>query len=544
MNTGTKSATPTASAVPLSAAMWPSASPPRSQPSQPPVWTRMRVPWTCRIDATRRAVSDSSFCSAVHRLITSLTGSVPARPNEPASRVVVKARIPQLSKSGTTSLATSLTLVAPIVNPCDRSAERVQPLVDALVTTLDLADIIDEARAVRTEGGQQHRHSGADVGGLEEGAAQSRGTVDERSMWIAEDDACAHGGKLVDEEKAGLEHLLVHEDEALALRRRYDCDRHRVRGERRPWLVFELRHVTAHVRLDLTGLFGRHDQVGPVLFALDTQSGKSKSRGAQVLDSGVLDPQLGLRDRRQPNERTDFDVVRADLVSYDFVAERPAAVNCHGVGTNAFDLRSECDKKVRKVLNVWLARRVPQHGSSGGGRRRHESIFRRCYARLVEEDVGAPKSADVHLDHLAVSEMGAQLLERKEMGIESSSADHIPAGRRKCDLSASRKERRREQDRRADLGAKSRIQVCWTELFGVNVERILTHPLHRRANGANELDEGLDVADPRDVFEVNGVVREQRRGNDRQRGVLVSGGTNGAAEGFAALDDELYGWHG
>src|SRR6266513_6081387 len=109
----------------------------------------------------------------------------------------------------------------------------------------------------------------------------------------------------------------MHEDEALALCRCYDCDRHRVRGERRPWLVFELRHVTAHVRLDLTGLLCGDDQVGPVLFALDTQSGKSKSRGAKVLDSRVLDPELGLRDRCQTNERTDFDVVGADLVSYD-----------------------------------------------------------------------------------------------------------------------------------------------------------------------------------------------------------------------------------
>src|SRR5690242_10740700 len=169
MNTGTQSATPIASAIPFSAAIWPSASWPRSHPSQPPVWTSTRVPCTCRTLATRRAVSDSSRCSAVHLPITSLTGSVPERLNVPASRVVVNARIPQPSKSGTTSLGTSVELVSAIVNAGNRRAQRVQTLIDALVTALDLADIVDEAGALGAERGQQHRHAGADVGGLEEG---------------------------------------------------------------------------------------------------------------------------------------------------------------------------------------------------------------------------------------------------------------------------------------------------------------------------------------------------------------------------------------
>src|SRR3954466_3568583 len=100
--------------------------------------------------------------------MTSETGSDPARLKVPASRVVVKALIPQLSKSGTTSFGTSAALVSTIVNASNRCAERVETLVDALVAALDLPDVVDEARALGAESGQQHRHAGPDVGRFEE----------------------------------------------------------------------------------------------------------------------------------------------------------------------------------------------------------------------------------------------------------------------------------------------------------------------------------------------------------------------------------------
>ena len=95
---------------------------------------------------TRRAVSDTSRCSALQRAMTSFTGSVPESPKVPASRVVVKARMPQLSKSGIVSFGTSPTVLVPaVVNARDGSAECVETLVDALITTLDLSDVVNEA---------------------------------------------------------------------------------------------------------------------------------------------------------------------------------------------------------------------------------------------------------------------------------------------------------------------------------------------------------------------------------------------------------------
>src|SRR5689334_2681448 len=278
INTGTQSATPTASPVPRSAAMWPSASPPRSQPSQPPVCTITRVPCTCRIETSRRAVGESSRCTALHLPITSFTGSVPPSPNDPASRVVVKARIPHCSKSVTTSLGTSASSVSTVVNAGDGSAECVEAFIDALIAALDLADVVDEAGSLGAQCGEQHRHTGADIGRFEEGATQTCRAVDEGAVGIAQHDAGSHRRELIDEEHPRLEHLLVHHDQAFALCRSDDRDRHCISRECRPRLILELRDVPAHVALDLARLLRRHDQVGTLDFTLDAQSLESHAR--------------------------------------------------------------------------------------------------------------------------------------------------------------------------------------------------------------------------------------------------------------------------
>ena len=87
------------------------------------------------------------------------------------------------------------------------------------------------------------------------------GPDDDRAMRIAEHDARAHADQLVDEEEARLEHLLVDEDHALALRRGHERDRHRVRRERRPRLILELRHVPAEIALDHHLLLGGDDEI-------------------------------------------------------------------------------------------------------------------------------------------------------------------------------------------------------------------------------------------------------------------------------------------
>ena len=59
-----------------------------------------------------------------------------------------------------------------IVNASDGGAECVKAFVDALVAALYLPDVVDEAGSFGAQRRQQHRHSRADVGRLEERATQ------------------------------------------------------------------------------------------------------------------------------------------------------------------------------------------------------------------------------------------------------------------------------------------------------------------------------------------------------------------------------------
>src|SRR5687768_11713313 len=121
-------------------------------------------------------------------------------------------------------------------------------------------------------------------------------------MRITENDLRAHGNQLVDEEESGLEHLLVHHDQPVALSGCHDGDRHRVRGECRPRLVLELRYMVAHVRLNLECLLRRNDQILSVYLALDSKALETHSRRSQMLDACILDAQLGMCHRGKPDE--------------------------------------------------------------------------------------------------------------------------------------------------------------------------------------------------------------------------------------------------
>src|SRR6185503_16619988 len=111
-----------------------------------------RAPWTCAAVAKRGPPVESWRRSALQRSVTSPTGSRPAVEKLPAARVVVNARTPKLAKSSIASAATDgagavigsadilaatvAGLVAPVLDPLDSGAERVQALFDPLVAAL------------------------------------------------------------------------------------------------------------------------------------------------------------------------------------------------------------------------------------------------------------------------------------------------------------------------------------------------------------------------------------------------------------------------
>src|SRR5687768_5721382 len=110
--------------------------------------------------------------------MTSPTGSVPDNPYVPASRVVVKARKPSASISGTARAPAARSRPALLFDPLDPGAECPETFIDALVAAIDLPHVVDDALSLRAERGDEHRHAGADVRRLERRAAQLRRSDD------------------------------------------------------------------------------------------------------------------------------------------------------------------------------------------------------------------------------------------------------------------------------------------------------------------------------------------------------------------------------
>src|SRR6266571_1677738 len=169
--------------------------------------------------------------NARQRVITCPTLSALHKPRlKPWPRVVMPATSPKRSAHSRSSIRGT----APSPTSCSRSgvrpygrmavsafaavfdsfnlgSQRPQPLVDALVAALDLADVVDRGLPLGGERYQQHRHAGADVGALDHAAAQRRRPGDHGAVRIAQDEARAHADELVHEEQPRLEQLLEHQ---------------------------------------------------------------------------------------------------------------------------------------------------------------------------------------------------------------------------------------------------------------------------------------------------------------------------------------------
>ena len=77
---------------------------------------------------------------------------------------------------------------------------------------------------------------------------------------------------------------------------------------------------------------------------------------------------------------------------------------------------------------------------------------------------------------------------------------------------------------------------------GVSAAWIRTSPAPSRSTSTpevlDELEHRLDVKDRRDVRQGDRLFRQEARGDDRERGVLVAGRAHPAREGLPAVDDE------
>ena len=178
-----------------------------------------------------------------------------------------------------------------------------------------------------------------------------------------------------------------------------------------------------------------------------------------------------------------------------------------------------------------LAGGVAKHRRARGGDGGGQCVLGRGDAWLIEKHVGALELLGAEVERVAHVVRRPELLERQEVRIDAAPPDDVPTGRGQRHFAASGEQWAGEENRSPDLRRESAIDCRGADRFRVQLERIGRAPFRRHVERAHEVEQRLDVADAWDVVQRDGLIGDQGRANDRQRGIFVSGGANRAFEG-------------
>ena len=259
----------------------------------------------------------------------------------------------------------------------------------------------------------------------------------------------------------------------------------------------------------------------------------------EVVDAGVPDPEVTLGRGSERHEASDLDVIGADAVLG--AAELVAALHGHHVRADAVDLRAHLHQEAGEILDVRLGRGVLKSRRPRCERGRHQGVLGPHHGRLVHEDGAGlePAGRGGDIDHPRARDLGAHVDEGVEVRVEAAAPDEVAAGRGHVGLAEARQERPGEQERRADSGREVLVGRNFGHARGLEAKLVVGAPFGLNAEGFQNGDLGLRIADARHVRELQLFVREQACGEDRQGRVLVSGSGDLPREGLAAVDNEF-----
>ena len=233
-----------------------------------------------------------------------------------------------------------------------------------------------------------------------------------------------------------------------------------------------------------------------------------------------------------------FDAVRHHAVGG---AMQPLdAFDDDAIGACAADARAHRAKARGEVDDLRLARRVLQHGRAGGERRRHHQVLGAGDGDEVEHEARAGEPRRARADVAAVEiDLGAHRHEALDVQVDRTQADAASARQRHARFAAARDERAQREDRRAH-----RLHQLVGRERPVDRAGVERH-LARRTGAAphahlrQELFHRARVVELRHVGDRQRLGGQQRRAEDRQRGVLGAGNLHFAMQRLPALDQKL-----
>ena len=210
------------------------------------------------------------------------------------------------------------------------------------------------------------------------------------------------------------------------------------------------------------------------------------------------------------------------------------------IGADALDVGAHLEEHARQVLHVRLAGGVADDGRTGCERRGHEDVLGCHHRGLVHEDIVGTEAARGGEDDLAVAvDVRAHGAEGVEVRIEAAPSDHIAARGRHHGTAEAREQGSREQEGCANQLGELGLHLDLAHAGGAECELVGPAPADINAEAAQDVEHRVDVADARHVSDVNLLVGEHRRGEDRQGAVLVAGGRHRPRQWHAAFDEKL-----
>ena len=356
-------------------------------------------------------------------------------------------------------------------------------------------------------------------------------------MRVAEHDAGPHFDQTIHEHQAAVEHLLVDQYGAAALRRHHQGDADEVRREARPRHVVDLRHHAIEIRHHDKFLIGRHDDVLAIVLPVDTKAPVHDARHAVFLRMGVDDAHAGAGGGRETDQRAHLHVVRPDVEAG--AVQRLHAFDNEVVSAYAVDASAHGVQATADVLYMRFHGGVGNGGRACRQHRGEDGLFGAGDAHLVQEQI--PAAQALGAQHMAVvlgSDLRSHRLQRQQMGVQAAPANAVAAGAGNLRPSEARQERAGEQHRGADASAQDRVRQFVAHISGVERTGI-GDEAGRHADALEHRELGADIADVRHVADSQRPVGQHRRRQQRQRRVLIAHGADSAGEPMGAFNAKV-----
>jgi len=264
-----------------------------------------------------------------------------------------------------------------------------------------------------------------------------------------------------------------------------------------------------------------------------------RSTAASTSRSAARAPHFDFSARHGGDDRpaSRFDVVAPQLVRRG--TESWHAIDLDGGCTAAGHADAEFLQERTEFDDVGFARGVTDFRSSVGSGGREQRRLGARDRRLVEIHRGGLESFR-HFEPVPRTRKNprAHGLERLEMRGNRTACRKVAARQRESGAAAPREQRTYQQHRTAQAADERRVGFVFGDLFASHPQRRRACAFDRRAEIDEQLHHRVHVFDARHVGERALLCRQQTRGQERQRGVLVAFDVDGPGQPRSAFNVE------